>query len=87
MKIPTFVLDGKTYRFARLTSYESEVGYGHGVEVYNVVQRKRWWGWQTVETEHVPSFAWIASATLGSTDWESQMIKRWKERIDAEQQH
>jgi len=76
----TFKVDGKTYRFARLTRFEKRYTYqcAPSEEQYNIVQQRQWWGWKTIEEEHVPSFAWIAQATLGSTDWESEMIKRWK---------
>jgi hypothetical protein len=81
MKLPTFELDGKTYRFARLTRLERDAYDYKSEEHYNIVQQKRWWGWKTVEEEHVPAFAWIAKATLGSTDWKSEMIARWKEKM------
>lgn len=28
--------------------------------------------WETIETEDVPSFAWMQHGTLGSTDWKSK---------------
>ena len=83
MNLPTFRLEGKTYRFAQLTRFESEYGYAEpSEEHYNIVQQKRWWGWKIVEMEHVPSFAWISQATLGSTDWKSEMIARWKKELE-----
>jgi hypothetical protein len=87
MKLPTFELDGKTYRFARITRrirdpYDYIDGYPSWSEgCYNIVQQKRWWGWKTVEEEHIPMFALIALGALGSTDWESEMIARWKRKL------
>jgi hypothetical protein len=78
----TFKLGGKTYRFARLTRWAGNGFYDSSEEHYNIVQQKRWWGWKTVEEEYIPSFAWIAVATLGSTDWKSEMIARWKKELE-----
>lgn len=83
VNISTFKLDGKTYRFAIQYRREREAGYlEDDLNAYNIVQEKRWWGWKTVDEEYIPAWAWIAQATLGSADWRSKMVERWKERIE-----
>lgn len=80
-----FTVNGKIYRFCGNRRPMWEHGYIEpSIEHYNEVQRKRWWGWQTVAREHVPSHVWISLATLGTTNWESTMIARWRKLIDKE---
>lgn len=66
---------GRSYghQYAPLAEYRKE----------NVLQRKRWYGWRDVEVEEVPSWAWIQSATLGSTEWKSKLIERYRQWIEA----
>lgn len=37
--------------------------------------------WKTIDTEVVPTFAWIQHATMGSTDWRSKWydLDCWRE--------
>lgn len=78
-----FVLNGESCRVVSRTVRELEYGYTEATdERYNVLQarRKVFFGlfsrWVDVEKEHVPSFAWISNACLGSSDWESPMLAR-----------
>lgn len=79
MNIPTFQKpDGRLYRIAARWGYEWEYGYAEPAQVCdNVLQVRRFgFWWQTVETERVPTWAWINQACLGFSDWESELIKR-----------
>lgn len=73
--------DGKTYRIVGLWRWEREYGYSESTkELYNVLQvRKQFlfikW-WSNVDAEHVPVWAWAASATLGYTEWRSKLLER-----------
>jgi hypothetical protein len=85
MNYKGFQYKGKLHRVVRRAVRELERGYTEAtVEHYQVLQvRRSFWStvchlnkWQEVEREHIPSFAWIANATLGSTDWKSPMLHR-----------
>lgn len=49
-------------------------------EMYQVLEEQRPFlfglfnHWVIIDTEEVPSFAWIQSACFGSTDWKSKFI-------------
>lgn len=42
---------------------------------YQKLQRKRWWGWQTIDREEVPNWAIIAKGAYGDTGgWLSKFV-------------
>ena len=56
-------------------SRREPAGYGYVGYMrvhYQVLQQKRWWGWQTIDREIVPSWAVIERCCLGSCDWPSK---------------
>jgi len=80
-----FQYKGKLHRVVRRAVKELERGYTEAtVEHYQVLQvRRSFWSsvchlnkWQDIEVEHIPAFAWIGNATLGSTDWKSEMLQK-----------
>jgi len=75
-RIPVFQkADGRTYRLCAMWRWVWEHGYAEpSEEKFNVLQVKVWWGWKTVEEEHIPSWAWIALGCVGYTDWKSKLL-------------
>jgi hypothetical protein len=73
-----FTLFGVTYRLVKLWSHEWEHGYAEPALIAdNLLQRLRWWGWQTVARERIPTHVWISAATLGDTGgWISDLVRR-----------
>lgn len=58
----------------------------------NIIKKEWMWGrfvvWsKVVATETVPEWAAIQQACLGSTDWESALLKDWDEVLEYENDH
>lgn len=85
--------NGKTYRIIGRTQWLKEYGYqGLYEHRFNVLQVKtlnplkillNWSAWIDVEEEEVPMYAVISVGALGSTDWQSQLIKKCQETMGA----
>lgn len=62
------------FRVRSRTFMRRDYGYvGLYPHRYQDLQRKRWWGWQTIDTEEVP--AWVASYdAVGGCDWLSKFV-------------
>ena len=84
---------GSSYRIIRRSRRERERGYaGMSEEHYNVLQVRvritslvsiflNMSRWRDVEEEHIPSFAWIDNATLGFTDWKSELFEKCRQQL------
>lgn len=83
--------NGSTYRLVGRVRRERERGYvDSSEEHYNVLQVRltspisifsNMSRWRDVEEEYVPSFAWIAKATLGFTDWKSELFEKCRQQF------
>lgn len=87
----SWTYNGKTYRIIRRAQDERERGYAEpSEEHYNVLQVRvhgiidlflNMSRWQDVKVEHIPSFAWISMATLGFTEWKSELVEQCRQRL------
>ena len=69
--------EGTTYRLISRTDKERERGYqGLQSNIYNVLQKKSLLGWKDIEKELVPNHIYYELATMGSTDWKSQLYEK-----------
>jgi hypothetical protein len=57
---------------------KDEFGCEDKVQFLQVYEVCLWGSWRTIDEEVVPKWAWIQSATLGSTDWISKFTKHGK---------
>ena len=60
------------YRIRAYSRLQRDYGYvGLYRHFYQDLQVKRWWGWQTIDTEEVP--LWVRCyAPVGGCDWRSK---------------
>lgn len=70
----------KRVKATMLTKYDS-ISEEYNYTLYQYLQEKKQFKifgitlfiyWKTIDTEIVPSFAWIQHNTLGSTEWKSK---------------
>jgi len=71
-----FFINGRRHRIIGADILTHVRGYEPSRERYNILQRRFLCWWIEVEREPVPAWAWIQSATLGSTDWQSPLFAR-----------
>lgn len=63
------------YRVKSYTVMQPEYGYaGRYPHRYQVLQRRRWWGWQTIDREEVPEYVSCYNA-VGGSGWVSKFAK------------
>jgi endo-1,4-beta-mannosidase len=61
------------YRIKAYTRLERDYGYkGLYRHYYQDLQVKRWWGWQTLDTEEVPGWVNAYNAVGGASGWTSK---------------
>lgn len=62
----------KRYRIRPYSRMEREYGYaGLYRHRYQDLQIRRWWGWETLDTEEIPSWEWCYNA-VGGSGWVSK---------------
>lgn len=65
------------------TSRDWRTDESTNIVIQYLQEKRRFLGisyWKTIDTETVPSYAWIQKNSLGSTDWRS----KWHEMPDVE---